>query len=117
MMVLALDDLAVECIIGERPEERRRRQRLTVNVRLELPETACRTDALADTVDYAALAARISRALREAKCRMLERAARVVMDVCLADGRVRAATVEVSKSGAHPRLRAGRVVLTGKRRS
>ena len=103
-MKLRLNGLAVDCVIGERPDERMREQTLRVDVELEIPDRAAETDELADTVDYAALAERIRAALAAAKCRMIERAAKAAYDACRADPRVCAATVTVTKAGAVPGL-------------
>lgn len=103
-MKLELNGMDVACVIGERPDERVRTQHLSVDVSLEIPDTAAETDDLADTVDYAALTERICAALTEAKCRMIERAAKVVADVCLAERKVRAVTAKVTKAGAVPHL-------------
>ena len=54
-MILELNGIDVECIIGERAEERTRTQRLLVDVRLEIGDAAAESDELSDTVDYAAL--------------------------------------------------------------
>ena len=114
-MILQLNSLAVDCIIGELPEERVRLQTLVLDLELEIPAAAAASDELADTVDYAALAGNIRAALVEAKCRMIERAARVAADVCLADGRVRSLTVKVTKTGAIRGLESASAVLTLKR--
>ena len=100
MMELLLNDLAVDCIIGERADERNRAQRLRVDVVLKVEGKADETDDLADTVDYAALADRIRSALVEAKCKMIERAARIVYELCLEEKRVASAEVAVTKAGA-----------------
>ena len=105
-MRLRLDGIEVDCVIGERPDERDRLQRLKVDVDMEIPSTAAETDSLADTVDYAALAEKIRAALVEAKCRMIERAAKVVYD-CLP---TRDARVVVTKSGVVPGLDSASVV-------
>ena len=76
-MKLRLNSLAVDCIIGELPEERVKQQTLILDIDLEIPDTAAASDELADTVDYAALAGNVRAALVEAGCRMIERAARV----------------------------------------
>ena len=110
-MTLELESLAVDCIIGDLPEERTKAQRLIVDIRLEIDDAAAHSDSLADTVDYAALAARIREALSAAKCRMIERAAKVVGDVCLSEPKVLAAKVRVVKSGAVPHLESAEVVL------
>ena len=95
-MTLKIDGIEVECIIGDLPEERIREQTLVVDAELEIPDRAAETDALADTVDYAAAAERVRAALRAAKCRMIERAAKVAFDA-LGPGCVR---VKVVKRGA-----------------
>ena len=115
-MTVELNGLAVDCVIGDLPEERTREQRLVVDVAMEGDfSSAARSDDLSDTVDYAALAARIVAALRIAKCRLVERAAAVVAAECLADPRVARASVRVTKSGcvkgldsASVRIEAGR---------
>jgi FolB domain-containing protein len=110
-MILQLNSLAVDCIIGELPEERVRLQTLVLDIALEIPDTAAASDELADTVDYAALADGIRAALVEAKCRMIERAAKVAADVCLSDGKVRSVTVKVTKRGAVEGLDSASAVL------
>ena len=70
----------------------------TIQVKVE--GKADETDDLADTVDYAALSDRIRTALVEAKCKMIERAARIVYELCLEEKRVASAEVAVTKAGA-----------------
>jgi len=101
---LRLNGVDVDCIIGERPDERERLQKLRVDVELTVPDTAAETDELADTVDYAALTKRIRAALIAAKCRMIERAAKVVCETCLTDPKVAFVRASVTKSGAVPHL-------------
>lgn len=103
-MKLALNGIDVDCVIGERADERTRTQRVRVDVALTVDAPATETDELAGTVDYAALAERIRAALVAAKCRMIERAAAIVCGVCLADARVSAAVAKVTKYGAVPHL-------------
>jgi len=99
-MILKLNGLEVECIIGERPEERDTLQTLRLDIALEVPDKAAETDDIADAVDYATLSEKIRDALVAAKCRLIERAAKVALDVCAANARVLAAKVSVTKSGA-----------------
>ena len=110
-MKLELNGIDVECIIGERPDERTHPQRLRVDVVLTIDDTAAETDELADTVDYAALTEGIREALVTAKCRMIERAAKVVCDLCLMDEKVSAAKVRVTKSGSIPYLESAAAVI------
>ena len=110
-MKLELNGIDVDCIIGERPDERTRPQRLRLDVLLTVGDRVSETDELSDTVDYAALTERIRAALIAAKCRMIERAAKVVLDLCLADEKVFAVKVRVVKSGAIPHLESAAAVI------
>ena len=110
-MKLELYGIDVDCIIGERPDERTRTQRLCVDVVLTIGDTAAETDELADTVDYAALTEGIRTALAAAKCKMIERAAKVVCDLCLKDAKVSAAKVRVTKIGAIEHLESASAVI------
>jgi dihydroneopterin aldolase len=113
---LELCGLEVACVIGDRPEERGREQRLIVDVSLALDLSAAgRSDALADTVDYAELAEGIRAELRRARCHMIETAAACVAGVCLADPRIRSVRVRVEKPGGVGGLRAAAVVIERER--
>lgn len=114
-MILRLNGIEVDCVIGERPDERDRLQRLLVGVELEIDDRAATTDRLSDTVDYAALAERVRAALAAAGCRMIERAAKVVCEICLADPHVRSARASVLKAGAVPCLASAEAVFEMKR--
>ena len=105
---LCLNGIEVACVIGDLPEERQREQRLVVDATLEL-------DALADTVDYAALTRRIRERLRGAKCRLVERAAALALEECLVDSRVTRATVSVRKADCVPGLASAEVVFSRSR--
>lgn len=110
-MKLELNGIDVECIIGERPDERTHPQLLRVDVVLTIGDKASETDELADTIDYSALTERIRTALIEAKCRMIECAAKVVAGLCLADAKVSAVKVRVVKGGAVPHLESAAAVI------
>jgi len=109
-MKLKLNGIDVDCIIGERPDERERLQKLRVDVELTVPDAAATSDELADTVDYAALTERIRAALVAAKCRMVERVAKVVCETCLTDPKVSFVRASVTKFGAIPHLESAEAV-------
>ena len=110
---LKLNGIEVECIIGDQPEEREREQRLLVDVVLDIDlEDAAVSDCLDDTVDYSLLVGNIREALEDAQCRLLERAAGVVADVCLSDPRVERVTVGVRKFGSVSGLGSAEVKVT-----
>lgn len=99
-MILELNELEVECIIGDLPDERNRLQKLVVDLKLVIPDDAAASDAIEDTVDYAGLADAVRSALVDAKCRMIERAAYLAAETAMRDGRVKSCEARVTKSGA-----------------
>lgn len=103
-MKLNLNGLEVKCIIGELPEERVKSQRLIVDAELEISDKAADSDELSDTVDYAVLADEIRAALVAAKCKMIERAAKIAAEVCLKNDKVSSVVLTITKSGAIPGL-------------
>lgn len=111
-MKLELNGIEVECVIGERADERDRLQRLRVDVALEIPDDAAETDALEDTVDYAELTELVRATLVEAKCRMIERAARLVAETARRDPRVKSVVARVTKSGAISHLESASAVFS-----
>lgn len=114
-MKLKLNEIEVDCILGELPEERVKAQRILVDISLEISDLAGETDELEDTVDYAALTEAIRSMLVKAECRMLERAAKLVVETCLVFGRgkVFSASAAVTKTGAIPHLKSATVVAEG----
>jgi len=112
-MLLLLNNIDVDCVIGERSDERGRLQRLRVDVELSVGDTAATTDRLADTADYAALTERIRAALVAAKCQMIECAAKIAADICLADGKVLRAKATVTKAGAVAHLESASAIYEG----
>ena len=99
-MKLELNGIEVECVIGEREDERDRLQRLRIDVVMDIPDDAAETDALEDTVDYAELTETIRAELIAAKCRMIERAAYLVAVVCKSDSLRYGARHEVRRNPA-----------------
>lgn len=112
-MTLELNGLSVDCIIGDLPAERRAPQRLRVDLALEIDDAAAQSDRLADTVDYARLAADVRAALAAAKPQLIERAAKIAYEAARRDGRVRRATVKVTKFGAIPQLESASATYDG----
>lgn len=86
---------------GVYPYEREAGQEFVVDVRLELDlETAARTDDVTDTVHYGELAGRLVSIISGDPVNLIETLAGRLVDECLADQRVAAATVTVHKPGA-----------------
>ncbi len=74
MQSIFIEDLEIDTIIGVYDEERKTPQTLTFNIEIGLPHTrAFRTDSLADTIDYAAVAELIRSELASHSFVLLER--------------------------------------------
>jgi len=115
-MILKLNNIDVDCIIGDRPEERIRTQHLRIDVVLTVCDRAAESDQLGDTVDYAVLTEKIREALMLAKCRMIERAARIVAEACLTDDKVSHVTASVTKTGAIAHLKSASAIYEMERK-
>jgi FolB domain-containing protein len=104
--------LRVACTIGARPEERRRRQEIGIEVCLHLDlEEPGRSDRLEDTVDYGYLAGEITAMAESSSFQLLERLAEEVAALALAHPKVQLVEVTVSKPRALPRGRAAAVKI------
>lgn len=106
---ILLEGLRVECIIGDLPHERTFPQELFLDLELGCDlRPAARSDALADTVNYVAVAEAVRTALTEGRCQMVERAAQLAADAALAtDPRIVSVRVTLRKPHALPGVVAG----------
>ena len=109
---ILLQGLRVACIIGTRPEERRRSQEIGIDVCLHLDlEEPGRSDRLEETVDYGYLAGEITAMAESSSFKLLERLAEEVASLALAHPKVERVEVKVSKPRALPRGRAAAVEI------
>jgi dihydroneopterin aldolase len=98
---ISLTGLRVRGHHGVFEHERRDGQEFIVDAVLEMSTAvAAATDDLADTVHYGELAERLAAVVAGAPVNLLETLADRLASVCLADGRVSAATVTVHKPQA-----------------
>jgi dihydroneopterin aldolase len=103
---ITLRGLRVHGRHGVLPAEREHGQEFRVDVELEVDTRAAATrDDLTETVDYAALADQLAEVVAGEPVNLIETLAARLADVCLADERVRAVTVEVHKPHAPVSLR------------
>jgi len=85
---------------GANPGEREADQPFVVDVVLHLDLVVpCGSDELSDTLDYAAVAARVSGIVRDRSFRLLERLAGELLSDLMRDERVDSATVGIAKPG------------------
>jgi dihydroneopterin aldolase len=95
---------------GANPGEQDVAQPIDVDLVLELDLRAARaSDALADTLDYAALHAQVVGVVARERCALLERLGELILDAVMADARVVRAHVALAKpallDGATPVVR------------
>ncbi|MFH1477963.1 MAG: dihydroneopterin aldolase [Verrucomicrobiota bacterium] len=95
--------LKLNTVIGVHPHERKTPQAVIVDLVLHTDlQAAGRSDQLTDTIDYAALAARVRKAAAKSRFTLLEALAEHIADVCLREPRIKALDVTVAKPGALP---------------
>ncbi len=103
---ISLRGLRVRGRHGVLATEREHGQEFRVDVELEIDTRAAAAgDDLSQTVDYADLADRLAEVIAGEPVDLIETLAARLADVCLADPRVRATTVEVHKPHAPVSLR------------
>ncbi|NLE58670.1 MAG: dihydroneopterin aldolase [Planctomycetes bacterium] len=111
-------DLAMRCIIGIYDDERREKQDIVINITLYADlHKACRTDDVADTVDYKVLKKKVIALVEQSSCRLIEHLAEGIAQVCLAEPRVARVTVCVDKPAALRFARSVAVEITRDRDS
>ena len=114
--VIALTGLRVRGFHGVFDHERRDGQEFVVDAALEVDTSpAAASDDLADTVDYGDLAQRLAGVIAGEPVDLLETLVARLADECLADPRVRAATVTVHKPQAPIPLAFADVAVTIRR--
>jgi FolB domain-containing protein len=94
-------DLALRCMIGVFPEERREKQDVVINIVLECDHRpAARSDRLEEAVDYKALKKKIVALVEASQFYLVEALAERIAAGCLENPKVARATVTVDKPGA-----------------
>jgi len=109
-------DLALRCIIGLYPEERKNKQDVVINVVLETDlRAAGKSDSLTDTVDYKAIKLAVLSFVENSSFQLIESLAEGIAAICLKDRRVQSATVTIDKPGALRFCRSVAVEITRSR--
>ena len=96
-------ELVLSCRIGVTEAERAEKQRVIVDLTLELDlSQAGKSDRLQDTLDYRLVQRQVTDLVAGSSFCLLERLAQAIADLCLGFPRVRAVRVRVDKPGALP---------------
>ena len=100
---ICIRQLETLCLIGVLPHERTTPQRLVISLDLTCDLTrAGESDALEETVDYAAVAQEVTRIACASHCRLIERLAALIAAHCLTKPGVSCVTVRIDKPEALP---------------
>jgi|SRR5665213_2045903 len=96
-------DLIVPCEIGVFPDEHGKKQRVRINLTLDIAEGGrAIEDRLAATVSYGDIIDGIRRLTERGRINLVETLAEGVAALCLADGRVRSVRARVEKLDIYP---------------
>ncbi len=106
-------DLALRCIIGIFPEERREKQDVVINVEMHTDlRAAGRSDDLKDTVNYKSIKKAILKLVESSSFQLIESLAERIADIALAQEKVKQVVVTIDKPGALRFARASAVEIT-----
>ncbi len=98
---IVIRDIALRCIIGTYPDERREKQDVVITVTLHADlSRAGRSDDMADTVDYKAVKKAIIALVEPSGFNLIEALAESIADTCLGFDGVEQVDVTVEKPGA-----------------
>lgn len=113
---ITIRDIALRCIIGIYPEERREKQDVVVTITLHSNlDRAGRSDDVADTVDYKAVNKAVINLVEGSEFMLVEALAQAVADACLSFDGVEQADVVIEKPGALRFARTVAVEISRKR--
>ena len=94
-------DLALRCIIGIFPEERREKQDIVINVEMHADlRAAGLSDDLNDTVDYKSVKKAVLKLVEGSSFQLIETLAERIADIALAHEKVQQVVVTIDKPGA-----------------
>lgn len=118
MDLMTIRDIKIDCIIGTKPVERKKKQGIIISVILECDlRKAGRTDRLEDTVNYKKIHDDIVIFVSASKFYLIEKLAEEISRICLKDHRVLSARVMVDKPSALSKASGAGVEIIRRRRN
>jgi len=106
-------ELALRCIIGIYPEERREKQDIIINVEIHADlRRAGRSDDLNDTVNYKEIKKAILKLVENSAFQLIESLAERIADIALAHDMAQQVVVTIDKPGALRFAKASAVEIT-----
>ena len=109
-------ELALRCIIGIFPEERREKQDIVISVEMHCDlRKAGRSDELKDTVDYKTIKKAILKLVEGSSFLLIESLAENIANIALTDNKVQQVVVTIDKPGALRFAKSSAVEITRSR--
>lgn len=98
LALVRIENLRLRTIIGINDWERKNKQDVTVNIKIRFDAArAGQSDRIEDTVNYKAITKRVIKAVEESQFYLVEKLARVILDIAMEDSRVVWVSVKVDK--------------------
>ena len=109
-------DLAVRCIIGIYPDERREKQDVIINIEMHCDlQKAGHSDELKDTVDYKSIKKAVLKLVEGSRFQLIEALAEKIAEIALAEEKVQQVVVTIDKPGALRFAKSSAVEITRRR--
>jgi len=99
---ILMSDLTLPCRIGVTENERAERQRLRINLALDVRPEPPQEDKIAEVVHYGHLATRIRDVCAAVEVRLLESLSARIAEACFLDDRVIGAKIRIEKLDRYP---------------
>ncbi|HQP10339.1 MAG TPA: dihydroneopterin aldolase [Candidatus Omnitrophota bacterium] len=101
MATIRITNLKLRAFIGTEIRERKRKQKITVNIKIDFDETRpCESDDIKDAVDYQIITRAIIEKVENSRFFLIEKLAKAILDIVMRHPLVREATVRLDKPGA-----------------
>ena len=96
-----IERLELDCLIGVNPWERLAKQRITVDITMDVDLSAVgKSDSIRDTVDYSVVAKAVTAEVNSSSYILVEALAARIAEICMASERVQSVEVTLRKPGA-----------------
>lgn len=98
---IRIEQLELDCLIGINPWERLTKQRITVDITMDVDLSAAgRSDSIRDTVDYRVVAKAVAAEVNSSSYKLVEALAARLAEICMTNERVQSVEVTLRKPGA-----------------
>ncbi len=98
---IRIEQFELDCLIGVNPWERLTKQRITVDIAMDIDLSAAgKSDSIKDTVDYRVVAKAVTAEVNSSSYKLIEALAARLAEICMASERVQSVEVTLRKPGA-----------------